>query len=95
LFAKIDDCNLKFIDSKALKRFLQKCGAIVTRKLAVAAIRRMDLDSDARLSKPEFLHSITPLEKFTRNSVDELRHQLATKKRTPPRRPKSSTRPSL
>jgi hypothetical protein len=32
LYHEIDDCNLKFIDSVALKRFIMKCGLVPTSK---------------------------------------------------------------
>jgi hypothetical protein len=32
LYYEIDDCNLKFIDSVALKRFIMKCGLVPTSK---------------------------------------------------------------
>jgi len=37
--------------------------------LLIAIIRRLDLDSDARLSRKEFIDGIMPLENFTRGSL--------------------------
>ena len=47
---EIDDCNLKFIDTVALRRFIMKCGTVPSAKQVLAIIRRLDLDADARLS---------------------------------------------
>ena len=49
LYALVDDCNLKFIDSVAIKRFLAKCGEVVSEKRLTAMIRRWDLDADCKL----------------------------------------------
>ena len=70
LYHEIDDCNLKFIDSVALKRFIMKCGLVPTSKQVLAIIRRIDLDADARLSQKEFLESLIPIEAFTRGTLD-------------------------
>jgi hypothetical protein len=45
----------------------------------MAILRRFDLDGDCRLTKDEFFEGIMPLENFTRNSVEELKNQLAVK----------------
>lgn len=66
---ELDDCNLKFIDSAALKRFLIKTRVYPSDDLLIAVIRRMDLDADARLSRKEFNDSILPLENFTKGSL--------------------------
>ena len=50
LYMEIDDCNLKFIDTVALRRFIMKCGTVPSAKQVLAIIRRLDLDADARLS---------------------------------------------
>jgi Ca2+-binding EF-hand superfamily protein len=70
LYQEIDDCNLKFIDSVALKRFIMKCGLVPTSKQVLAIIRRIDLDADARLSQKEFFESLIPIEAFTRGTLD-------------------------
>ena len=69
VFAHVDDCNLKFIDTHTLKRFLKKCGVIADKKIIICIIRRFDLDCDSRLSKEEFLDGIQPLERFTRQTL--------------------------
>ena len=83
LYNEMDDCNLKFVDSAALKRYLVKCSIYPTEPLLIAIIRRLDLDADARLSKKEFFDGLMPIENYTRNSLSNF------KKAT--RRPKSSS----
>ena len=51
LYEEIDDCNMKFVDSSNLRRYLMKCGLYVSDLTLIAIIRRMDLDADARLDK--------------------------------------------
>jgi len=53
IYSVIDDCNMRFIDATAMKRFLLKCqlgGGKIKESLLVAIIRRYDLDADAKLS---------------------------------------------
>ncbi len=53
LYCEIDDCNLKYICTSSLKRFLIKCQIYPSDELLIALIRRLDLDSDARLTRHE------------------------------------------
>ena len=55
-----------------------KCGVISDKKLLISIIRRFDMDSDARLSKEEFIRGIMPIEKFTKSSLYELKSSLMT-----------------
>ena len=73
LYAHIDDCNFKFIDTSNLKRFLVKCCIYASDTLLIAIIRRMDLDADARLSAKEFMDGVSPLENFTKGSLSEMK----------------------
>ena len=50
LYKEIDDCNLKFIDTAALKRFLNKNAVLFNNSTIVGIIRRIDLDADAKLN---------------------------------------------
>jgi hypothetical protein len=68
LYKEVDDCNLKFIDTAALKRFLNKNSVLYTNSTIVGIIRRIDLDADAKLSKREFFEAVLPLEGFTRTT---------------------------
>ena len=61
MYAYLDDCNLKFIDSAALKRFLKKCGVIANKSLLISIIRRFDMDADSRLGVDEFHEGIMPM----------------------------------
>ena len=54
LYMEIDDCNLKYICSSSLKRFLVKCQIYPNDELLFALVRRLDLDSDAKLTRAEF-----------------------------------------
>ena len=65
-YYSVDDWNYGFIDRKNLKMFLKKHGYIASNEDVVAIIRRMDLDADARLTKQEFIHGITPEEPYSR-----------------------------
>ena len=53
-YMEIDDCNLKYICSSSLKRFLVKCQIYPGDELLFALVRRLDLDSDAKLTRAEF-----------------------------------------
>jgi hypothetical protein len=53
LWAELDDCNMKFVDTTAIRRFLAKCTIYATDTLLIAIVRRLDLDADAKLSKRE------------------------------------------
>ena len=66
---EIDDCNLKYICASSLKRFLVKCQIYPNDELIIALVRRLDIDSDARLLRPEFADGIMPIENFTKGSA--------------------------
>ena len=74
LMQEIDDCNLRFIDSSAIKRFLIKCRVYPSDDLLIAVIRRLDLDADARLCYKEFRDGILPLENFTKTSLKHFKN---------------------
>ena len=76
LYANIDDCNFKFIDTSNLKRFLVKCCIYANDALLIAIIRRMDLDADARLSRKEFIDGVMPIENFTKGSLNEMKKSV-------------------
>jgi hypothetical protein len=82
---EIDDCNLKFICSSSLKRFLVKCQIYPKDELLIALVRRLDLDSDARLSRSEFADGIMPIENFTKGSAQQFKSVL--EKEPKPQRP--------
>ena len=71
LMMAIDDNNLRFIDSNAIKRFLIKCRIYPSDDLLIAVVRRMDLDADARLCYREFRDGIMPMENFTKGSLKQ------------------------
>jgi len=60
---------MKFIDTAAIKRFMNKCRVYPADDLFISVIRRLDLDSDGRLSKSEFKDAIIPIENFTKGSL--------------------------
>jgi hypothetical protein len=62
MYKELDDCLLGFIDSVAVKRFMNKCGIQIEDSLLIAIIRRLDLNADAKLSKREFMDAVTPIE---------------------------------
>ena len=66
LMMELDDCNLKFIDTSALKRFLNKNAVSFNSSTIVGIIRRIDLDADAKLNQREFFEAVLPLEGFTK-----------------------------
>jgi len=45
---------------------LRKHGYLATTAQAIAIIRRMDLDADARLSKQEFIETLKPEEPYSK-----------------------------
>jgi hypothetical protein len=73
----VDDCNLKYICSSSLKRFLIKCQVYPTDDLLIATVRRLDLDSDAKLARTEFSDGIMPIENFTKGSAGQFKNVLA------------------
>ena len=50
------------IDRSALKKFINRFSYIPNDNLILAIIRRIDLDSDARLAYSEFYEAIRPIE---------------------------------
>jgi len=85
---EIDDCNLKYICASSLKRFLIKCQIYPTDDLLIALVRRLDLDSDARLSRHEFSDGIMPIENFTKGSAGQFKSVLL--KEAKPQRPSTA-----
>jgi hypothetical protein len=73
---EMDDCNLRFVDTSALKRFMGKCRIYPSDDLLIAVVRRLDIDADGRLSKCEFKDGIMPMENFTKNSVIQFKKVL-------------------
>ena len=74
LYSAIDDCNIKFIDAQSIKRFLAKCKLYPCEGTILSLIRRLDLDSDARLNKKEFIDGILPQENYSKGSVASLKN---------------------
>lgn len=91
LFNEIDDCNLKFVDAFAIKRYLVKCSIFATEPLLVAVIRRLDLDADARLSRREFFDGVLPMENYTQGSLATFKQ--ASSRRQPASYCRAATRP--
>jgi len=89
LYSEIDDCNMKFIDTSNLKRYLVKCGVYASDATLIAIIRRMDLDADARLTQKEFIDGIKPMEHFTKSSAvkSAIEQKKKSKKGTSFKRP--------
>lgn len=79
VYNQIDDVNLKWIDTTALKRFLSKCGVVSSQKLLISIIRRFDLEGNGRLNINEFNEAILPFEKFTKGSLEELKRRITDK----------------
>lgn len=50
-----------------MKSFLRKHGFMASTADVLTIIRRMDLDSDARLSKNEFYDALHPSEPYSKN----------------------------
>ena len=65
-FMLIDDWNYGYIDKTNLKSFLKKHNFLPTTSEALAIIRRLDLDADARLSKQEFIDGLYPVEPYSK-----------------------------
>ena len=75
LYHQIDDCNMRFIDATAMKRFLLKCqlgGGKIKESLIGSIIRRYDLDADAKLSYQEFTDGVKPIEVYDKKSFEKL-----------------------
>jgi Ca2+-binding EF-hand superfamily protein len=64
-FHSIDDWSYGYVDRKNLKSFFRKHGHLASTE-EVMAIRRMDLDGDARLSKQEFIDALKPEEPYSK-----------------------------
>ena len=93
LYMEIDDCNLKFICSSSLKRFLVKCQIYPKDDLLIALVRRLDLDSDAKLSRSEFADGIIPIENFTKGSASQFKKSVLQKEPKPLRPATAVPRP--
>ena len=65
-FNAVDDWAYGFIDKTNLKSFMRKHQYLATTAEAIAIIRRMDLDADARLSKQEFIEGLKPEEPYSK-----------------------------
>lgn len=66
-FYAVDDWSYGFIDKTNLKSFLRKHNYLASTAEAIAIIRRMDLDADARLSKQEFVEALRPEEPYSKS----------------------------
>jgi Ca2+-binding EF-hand superfamily protein len=73
LFAVVDDCLMTWIDTNSLKRFLVKCRMYPNQRILTAAVRRMDLNGNARISFKEFTDFIQPMENFTKESLARMK----------------------
>lgn len=62
LFREIDSEGSNYVDVTNLKRFLMKYAFLPNDNLLLAVIRRVDLDSDAKLNYKEFLDCLKPIE---------------------------------
>ena len=61
LFKMVDANNRKYIDSGAVRRYLQNMGHQVLPEEVKAIIRRLDIDGDQKISFNEFVESISPV----------------------------------
>lgn len=68
-YAAIDDCSMNYIYVKNLERFFNSSRRKTTEADHYAIIRRIDLDSDSKINKEEFLESIRPQEPFSKMLV--------------------------
>lgn len=64
MFNYIDEVRTNYIDLQNMKRFLLKIGFMPNDNLLIAAIRRMDLDGDAKLNYLEFMDALKPVEQL-------------------------------
>ena len=62
LFDAIEKDGSKMIDRASLKSFLLSMSFIPNDNLVMAIIRRMDLDSDAKLTFLEFVEAVRPMQ---------------------------------
>jgi Ca2+-binding EF-hand superfamily protein len=73
LFALVDDCNMQWIDTQSLRRFLVKCQYVPDDEVLIGAIRRLDLDGDSRINFKEFCDGIQTIETFSRDSLSNFK----------------------
>jgi hypothetical protein len=59
---------------------MQKCRVYPSDDLLIAVIRRLDLDSDARLGRKEFIDGILPMENFTKGSMMQFKKKIDASK---------------
>mgnify|MGYP001567764964 FL=1 len=71
VYKSIDDWGYGFVDTRNLKGFFRNNKSKATDEDCVAIIRRMDLDSDSKLTKEEFLNSIRPEEPYSKMLIRE------------------------
>lgn len=60
LFDEIDTQKTNYLDPYNIKRFLVRCSYLPNDNILIAIIRRMDLDSDAKLNFLEFNEALRP-----------------------------------
>lgn len=89
LYRELDDCNMQFIDFVSMKRFLQKCGIVMSSCRIIAIVRRLDVDADAKLSKSEFMEAITPQEPIPVNKHLSAKYPSVVAPKS--KRPKTAT----
>lgn len=68
---------LKFLDTQSIKRFMVKARMYPTDEVLIALVRRLDLNSDARLGRKEFIDGVTPMENYTKGSVIQFAKAVA------------------
>ena len=90
LFTEIDDLALKFLDTQGIKRFMVKARMYPTDEVLICLVRRLDLNSDARLARKEFIDGITPMENYTKGSVIQFAKAVAAMR---PDRPQPAVEP--
>lgn len=61
LFKMVDAHGKKYIDSGAVRRYLQNMGHQVLPEEVKAIIRRLDIDGDQKINYNEFVESISPV----------------------------------
>lgn len=76
----IDDCSMQYIYVKNLERFFNSQRRKTTEADHYAIVRRIDLDSDSKINKDEFLESIKPQEPFSKMLVRQRASKLQARK---------------
>jgi Ca2+-binding EF-hand superfamily protein len=106
-YASVDDCTMGHIYIKNLERFFNSQRRKTTEADHFAIIRRIDLDSDSKINKEEFLEAIKPQEPFSKmvvrqraakleprkpiKSMDEPRKRSSSRGVAPPKKQKTTT----